>query len=133
MEKAILRAGERADKLEDEALVKLREQAAGRLKQFRDALEEKLKAYQEHSKSKVAEIQGSIRDLKDSWKREHEEFAVQRRNLKDDIKKDIDELQALSREQREAWKEASGEAVSLNGEQLAALEAALTEAENRSR
>jgi DNA repair exonuclease SbcCD ATPase subunit len=133
LRKAVLRAGERADKLEDETLGKLREQAAERIKHFRDALEEKLKAYQEDSKARVSEVQDSIRDIKDFWKKEREEFVVEHRVLKDGLRKDIDELQLLSRDQKESWKEAAEEAVSRNRERFAALEAAFAETETRSR
>jgi DNA repair exonuclease SbcCD ATPase subunit len=55
--RSVEEAGRRADKLEDAALVKLREQAQDRVEKLKGALEEKIKTYQETAKARVGEIQ----------------------------------------------------------------------------
>jgi DNA repair exonuclease SbcCD ATPase subunit len=55
--RSVEEAGRRADKLEDAALVKLREQAQDRVEKLKGALEEKIKTYQETAKARVGELQ----------------------------------------------------------------------------
>jgi DNA repair exonuclease SbcCD ATPase subunit len=54
-------AGRRADKLEDAALAKLRDQAQDRVEKLKTALEEKIRAYQENAKARAGEIQELLR------------------------------------------------------------------------
>jgi DNA repair exonuclease SbcCD ATPase subunit len=122
LEKALLNAGQQADKLEGAALEKLRGQAVERIRGVRDAIEEKLKAYQEDSKAKVLEVQGTVRTLKDSWKKEREEFIAERQDMKADLQNNIDEFNAATLVQKEAWKKSSEEILSKIREQIALVE-----------
>ncbi|GHV82176.1 hypothetical protein AGMMS49991_07340 [Spirochaetia bacterium] len=125
LERAIAQAEERADKLEDEALVKFREQALDRVQRFHDKVEEKLKGFQEASKGHVVEVQGLLRELKDGWKAEHAELEAKEQAYKDEIRKNIAELDSLSQEQRERRQREAEEDVIRNQDRLEALKAAL--------
>ncbi|MFP3090383.1 hypothetical protein LQZ21_08660 [Treponema sp. TIM-1] len=101
---ALERAASRADKVEDAALVKLREQALERVQRYQTAVEEKLKAYQENTKIKAAETQGLIKTYKDEWKNDSAEIEAKQKAYRDEWKKDVLELNELAREQKETWK-----------------------------
>ncbi|GHV85545.1 hypothetical protein AGMMS50230_11530 [Spirochaetia bacterium] len=72
---AVERAGSKSDKLEEAALVKLREESMVRLHRFQGTVEEKFQEYHENAKAKVAEIQAMVKSCRDEWKSEHEELA----------------------------------------------------------
>ncbi|MDR2922489.1 MAG: hypothetical protein LBU85_03990, partial [Treponema sp.] len=76
LSEAIERAGSRADKIEDAALAKLRDQAQERVNHIKAGFEEKIKNVQETVKTKTAEIN---EELKNSRKeiQELETFAKQ--------------------------------------------------------
>ncbi|MDR0688933.1 MAG: hypothetical protein LBG08_01515, partial [Spirochaetaceae bacterium] len=101
---ALNRAVSRADKVEDAALVKLREQALERVQRYQAAVEEKFKAYQENTKIKAAETQGLIKTYKDEWKNDSAEIEAKQKAYRDEWKKDVLELNELAREQKETWK-----------------------------
>jgi DNA repair exonuclease SbcCD ATPase subunit len=101
---ALERAAARADKVEDAALVKLREQALERVQRYQAAVEEKLKAYQENTKLKAAETQGLIKTYKDEWKNDSAEIEAKQKAYRDEWKKDVLELNELARGQKETWK-----------------------------
>jgi chromosome segregation ATPase len=87
-------AGRRADKLEDAALLKLRDQAQDRMEKLKAALEEKIRTYQESAKAKVGEMQELFKQQRGEAKAVVVEFA------------------AASKEQQQIWKQdiAEGEA-----------------------
>ncbi|MDR2741608.1 MAG: hypothetical protein LBB98_05580, partial [Treponema sp.] len=128
---ALAQAGNRADKLEDAALVKLREQALDRVQRFQTQLEEKLKGYQENAKVRVMEVQGLLRDLKDEWKSVQAEMDAGQKTYKTEWKQDITELNVLGRKLQEDWKKASEEAAREGRELLVALETAAEETSRR--
>jgi DNA repair exonuclease SbcCD ATPase subunit len=68
-------AGRRADKLEDAALVKLRDQAQDRVEKFKTALEEKIKTYQETAKTRAGEMQELLKQQRSDAKAAAAEFA----------------------------------------------------------
>ncbi|MDR2631276.1 MAG: hypothetical protein LBC60_10175 [Spirochaetaceae bacterium] len=101
---ALERAASRADKVEDAALVKLREQALERVQRYQAAVEEKLKVYQENTKIKAAETQGLIKTYKDEWKNDSAEIEAKQKAYREEWKKDVLELNELARGQKETWK-----------------------------
>jgi chromosome segregation ATPase len=101
---AMEQAASRADKIEDAALVKLREQALERVQRYQAAVEEKLKTYQENTKNKVAETQGLVKTYKDEWKNDSAEIEAKQKIYRDEWKKDVLELNELARGQKETWK-----------------------------
>jgi DNA repair exonuclease SbcCD ATPase subunit len=105
---ALERAGSRAGKMEDVALVKLRDQAQERLNLLKTAWEEKIKAAQDVVKSrltenqellktKVIEIQDQIKATRDGWK--NESSAVQ-----DQIHAELAEIQEQVKTSMDSWK-----------------------------
>ena len=104
---AMEEAGSRADKLEESTLIKLRDQAVERLHRFQDTVEDKLKHYQDTAKSRVAEIQGLLRAIKDEWRTENAEQEAKQHVLRDEWKKDAAELKNLARDLRDEWKQAA--------------------------
>ncbi|MDR2757819.1 MAG: hypothetical protein LBB78_00390 [Spirochaetaceae bacterium] len=101
---ALERAASRADKVEDAALIKLREQALERVQRYQAVVEEKLKAYQENTKIKAAETQSLIKTYKDEWKNDSAEIEAKQKAYRDEWKKDVLELNELARDQKETWK-----------------------------
>ncbi|MDR3122351.1 MAG: hypothetical protein LBU16_01040 [Treponema sp.] len=99
LQEAIEQAGDRADKMEEAALVKLRNQAMERVQRFQTVVEEKLRVYQESSKAWLTDIQGVAKNVKDEWKADHAEIEQKQRVFKEDWQRDI---QALSDQIREA-------------------------------
>ncbi|QQO09028.1 SpiroCoCo family coiled-coil protein [Breznakiella homolactica] len=110
LKEAVERAGSRADKMEEAAFGKLKEQALERSRRFQSAVEEKLKDYQESAKSKVLEVQGLIKTYKDEWKTDHAELETKQKAYRDEWKKDVQELNALAKNQKDTWKKDMAEA-----------------------
>jgi DNA repair exonuclease SbcCD ATPase subunit len=92
---AVEKAGSKADKLEDAALIKLKEQALERTHRFKEEVEEKLKALQESAKVKILEVQGFVKSYKDEWKVEQSELEAKQKLSKEEWKKDARELNAV--------------------------------------
>jgi DNA repair exonuclease SbcCD ATPase subunit len=90
---AVEKAGDRADKMEETALIKLRDQALERVQRFQTAVEEKLRVHQESGKSWLADIQGMAKDVKDAWTADHAEIDRQQNAFLEGWQRDI---QALS-------------------------------------
>ncbi|AEJ20235.1 SpiroCoCo family coiled-coil protein [Gracilinema caldarium] len=112
---ALEQARHEAEKLEDAAFVKLKEQALERarkfqttveerLLQFQDATKNKVLELQETTKNKILEIQGSVKTFKDEWKQ------------------DVSELNGLAKVQKEEWKKDLTEA----GAQAKAIQEQIT-------
>ncbi|MDR2144374.1 MAG: hypothetical protein LBP29_08400 [Treponema sp.] len=98
LKEALERAGQRANKLEETALVKLKEDALERVKRFHETVEEKLKEFKENTKAKAADIQ----ELLKSYKEEQKEFQAE-------WKRDVEALDALALSQRAQWNAAAEE------------------------
>jgi DNA repair exonuclease SbcCD ATPase subunit len=128
---ALAQAGNRADKLEDAALVKLREQALERVQRFQNQVEEKLKGYLENAKARVTEVQGLLHTLKGEWKSAQAEMEAGQKSCKNEWKQDITELNVLARKLREDWKKTSEEAAKENRELLGSLERIAEETSRR--
>ena len=97
------KAAARADKMEDAALLKLREQAIERVQQLQTTIEEELNAYQENAKAQIDELQGVIADYKETWKNDAAEFESQQHSHREEWKKDIQDVDDRLEAQREAW------------------------------
>jgi chromosome segregation ATPase len=128
---AVERAGIRADKMEEAALVKLREQAQERIRRLQAAEEEKLKDYHENAKVRVAEVRNLVKSVKEDWKNERAELEMRDRNYRDEWKKNIQELNGIAKAQKEAWAAAAGEGDAKSRQILTALEASSLEAQKR--
>ncbi|MDR2048589.1 MAG: hypothetical protein LBP69_03970 [Treponema sp.] len=98
LKEALERAGVRANKLEETALVKLKEDALERVKRFHETVEEKLKEFKENTRAKAADIQ----ELLKSYKEEQKEFQAE-------WKRDVEALDALALSQRAQWNAAAEE------------------------
>ncbi|MDR1307764.1 MAG: hypothetical protein LBK74_09350 [Treponema sp.] len=103
---ALERAGSRADKLEEAALVKLREEAMARVRRFQDAVEEKFRGYHENAKAGIAEIQLTIKDYQESWKKDHEGLELKQQEYRAAWQRDLEALDALALSQRTRWEAA---------------------------
>ncbi len=109
LREAVEKAGVRADKMEETALVKLKEQALERTHRFKDEIEDKLKMLQESAKTRILEVQGYVKTYKDEWRNETSEIEVKQRAYKEEWKKDVQELNALAKNQKEEWKKTTAE------------------------
>ena len=108
-EEAFSRARAEADRLEDAAFAKLKEQAIERSHRFQTAVEEKLAQFQEASKTRLAEVQALVKSMKDDWKKDAAEMEERKRSFRDEWKKDAAELAAIAKAEREEWKKDSTE------------------------
>jgi len=88
--KAVDQAGKRADKMEEAALAKLKEQAEDRIHKFKAAEEERLRTYQESAKAKVVEVQNLFKNFRDEWRSERSEWESKDKIIRDERKKDLD-------------------------------------------
>jgi chromosome segregation ATPase len=131
LKSALEQAAARANKMEDAAVVKLREEALERVRRFQEAVEEKLRLYQDSAKNRVAEVQGLVKSYKEEWRGEHAEMEAKQKAYRDEWKQDVQELNVLARALREEWKRAAAEGDAQTKEQLAALEAASAESVQR--
>ncbi|MDR1058096.1 MAG: hypothetical protein LBL43_00985 [Treponema sp.] len=80
---AVEQAALRADRMEEAALVKLKEKAQERIKQLQAAEVERLKTCQEQARARVAEIQNSLKELREEWKTGKGEAAALEKKLED--------------------------------------------------
>ncbi|MDR1618798.1 MAG: hypothetical protein LBS06_07110, partial [Treponema sp.] len=109
LREALGKAGARADKMEDTALAKLREQAQERVRRLQTAMEDKLKAAGDNAKLRIAEIQEQIKTHRESSKNELGEMEARQKQYREEWKKDAQELDALAVRQRDEWKAMAGE------------------------
>ena len=110
-----------ADRMEDVAFSKLKEQALDRSHRFHIAVEEKLAQFQEASKARLAEVQGLVKSMKDDWKKDSSEMEERKRSFRDEWKKDASELAATAKAERDEWKKDSAEVRAALKEVRAAL------------
>jgi chromosome segregation ATPase len=115
LQEAAERAAERADKLEEAALVKLRNQAMERVQRFQTVVEEKLRVYQESSKAWLTDIQGVAKNVKDEWKADHAEVEQKQRAFKEEWQRDIQELADQLRAARELGSDSERKTAELEG------------------
>jgi chromosome segregation ATPase len=117
LREAVERAGSRADKMEEAALAKLRDQAQDRINQLRAIWEEKLKSSQETVKSRLAEIQEQFRNSREEWKTGQGEIEARQKHYREEWAREIQELDTLVRRQREDF----DDTVKKQSEELGAL------------
>jgi chromosome segregation ATPase len=98
-------AGKRADKLEDAALVKLRDQAQDRVEKLKPALEEKIKTYQESAKTRVGELQELIRRQRSEAKTAAAEAAATVKEQQRQWQAEEASLSAAALSRQETWKQ----------------------------
>ena len=103
LSEAVEQAGIRANKAEDAALAKLREQAQERLNLIKTHFEEKIKTVQETVKTKLGEIQEQIKINREEWKTETTAIETRQKTYSADWKKDVQELNTFARQQKEQW------------------------------
>ncbi|MDR3138831.1 MAG: hypothetical protein LBT95_04055 [Treponema sp.] len=127
LKNAVEQAGLRADKIEESALIKLREQAQERIRQLHDLVEEKLKAAQESAREQILDVQGSIRALKDDWQSEYAVFEIKRQAFKDEWIKDTQEFKELTEAQRNALRAEMSAGETQARQLLASIESAAAE------
>jgi chromosome segregation ATPase len=105
LKEAVEKAGLRADRMENAALVKLKEDAQERVRRLQSALEEKLKAGRENAQTRVAEIQEILKNHRDVWKAEHSETEARQKQYREEWKKDVQELNGIMAQQRSDFEE----------------------------
>jgi DNA repair exonuclease SbcCD ATPase subunit len=132
LQEAVDRAADRADKMEEGALAKLRDQALERAQRFRTVVEEKLRVYQESSKARLTDIQGVAKNVKDAWKADHAEIEQQQRAFKEEWQRDIQALADQIRAARELGSDSERKASELEG-RLRDLDSQTTDAVARMR
>ena len=115
LQEAADRAADQADKMEEAALVKLRNQAMERVQRFQTVLEEKLKVYQESGKAWLTDIQGVAKNVKDEWKADRAEIAQEQGAFKEQWQRDIQALADQIRAARELGSDSERKAAELEG------------------
>jgi chromosome segregation ATPase len=109
------RAAEKADKMEEAALAKLRDQAMERVQRFQTVVEEKLRVYQESSKAWLTDIQGVAKNIKDEWKADHAAMEQKQGAFKEEWQRDMQALADQIRAARELGSDSERKAVELEG------------------
>lgn len=104
LKNALEQARSEADKLEEGAFAKLKEQALERARRFQSTIEERLLQFQDATKSKIGEVQGMVRTFKEEWKQDSVELEAKQKAYKEEWKKDVASLNGLARSQKEEWK-----------------------------
>ncbi|MDR0597534.1 MAG: hypothetical protein LBG14_03405, partial [Treponema sp.] len=115
LQEAADRAADQADKMEEAALVKLRNQAMERVQRFQTVLEEKLRVYQESSKAWLTDIQGVAKNVKDEWKADHAEIEQKQGAFKEQWQRDIQALADQIRAARDLGSDSERKAAELEG------------------
>jgi len=67
---AVEQAGKQSDKMEESVLVVFKQQAEDRIQRLKIAEEDQLKTYEEHAKTRLAEMYAQISALKEEWQAE---------------------------------------------------------------
>ncbi|MDR2923760.1 MAG: hypothetical protein LBU85_10540 [Treponema sp.] len=121
---AIDKAGSRADKIEEAALAKLRDQAQERVSHIKANFEEKIKSVQETVKTKTGEINEELKNSREEWKTETASIEARQKEFIANWKKEIQELEALAKQEKDKWAAISHKA---EGEIITAAEQRLEE------
>jgi chromosome segregation ATPase len=95
---AVEQAGLRADRMEEAALVKLKEQAQDRIHRLQHAEEERLKTYQESAKNRIAEAQNLVKTFREEWKTERQEWDARDKAIREEWKQDLQEMKNIAAE-----------------------------------
>jgi chromosome segregation ATPase len=109
------RAGSRADKMEEAALTKFRDQAMERAQRFQTVVEEKLRGYQESGKAWLTDIQGVAKNTRDEWKADHADLEQKQRALREEWQRDIQTLSEQIQEARDMGDDSERRAAELEG------------------
>ncbi|MDR1278076.1 MAG: hypothetical protein LBK02_04950 [Treponema sp.] len=104
LKEAVEKAGIRADKMEETALIKLRDQAQDRVDRLQAAWGEKLKSTQETVKNRLAEIQEQFKSFREEWKKEQGELESQQKQYLETRKTEQVDMEARQKQYREEWK-----------------------------
>ena len=122
---AIDRAGSRADKVEESALARLRDQAQERVNLIKANFEEKIKALQDTLKAKHGEIHDQLKNNREEWKAEAAAMNARQKAYDEDWKKDLHELTAFAKNQQEEWNKDISQFTSLARQQAEDLGGAI--------
>ncbi|MCL2044508.1 MAG: hypothetical protein FWG89_10255 [Treponema sp.] len=122
---AVERAGGKADKYEEAALEKLREQAQDRLNLIKANFEDKVKTVQEATKAKLGDIQDQFKAHRDEWKSESSAFEAQQKAYSAEWKKDVQNLSVFAQRQKDEWNNEIKELTTLVTQQAGELEIAI--------
>ncbi|MCL1958660.1 MAG: hypothetical protein FWF68_03580, partial [Spirochaetes bacterium] len=94
-------AGKKADKLEEAALVKLREQANERVAQIKTFFEEKIKVVQETLKTEQVTINEKLKTIHDKCNSEILDIGSKQKNFHQEWVKGSAELESMAKKQKE--------------------------------
>ena len=94
-------AGKRADKMEEAALVKLKEQAQERVNQLKVTVEEKIKSSQEALKNEQGAIQIKLKEIHDKWSTEASSLSAKQKSAHQEWTKNAAELESMVKKQKE--------------------------------
>jgi chromosome segregation ATPase len=92
LSRAVEQAGKRADKMEEAALVSLKQQAEDRILKLKSTEEEKLKNYHENAKARVAEVQSLVKNIREEWRAERNDWETKDKEFREERKKGIEIL-----------------------------------------
>ena len=95
LSKAVEQAANRADKMEEAALVHLKAKAEDRMQALKATEEEKLRTYQESAKERVAEVQNLVKNLREEWRTERNDWETKDRSYREKREKEILELNTM--------------------------------------
>jgi chromosome segregation ATPase len=104
---AVDRAGDKADKVEEEVLSKLQYQAEDRLNLIRTNFEEKIRSFQETLKTKITEIQDQLKNGQEEWKSQAANLEAQQKSYTAEWKTQSKEIGASMQRLREDMENAS--------------------------
>jgi chromosome segregation ATPase len=117
LKEAVEKAGARADKMEEAALMKLRDQAQDRINRLHAVWEEKLRVSQEAVKARIGEMQEQIKHFREEWKEGQGEMEARQKQYRESWDREVRELEGRLKEQREDWSGAlAGQREILEGE-----------------
>lgn len=94
-------AGKRADKMEDAALVKLREQAQDRVNQVKSFFEEKIKSIQDTLRTEHVTLTEKLKAVNEKWNAEIMDISGKQKTFRQDFVKSSAELDSMAKKQRE--------------------------------
>jgi DNA repair exonuclease SbcCD ATPase subunit len=98
LKNAVEQAGLRADRMEEAALVKLKEQARERIHKLKTDEEERLKTYQESAKNRIVEAQNLIKSFREDWKTERHDWEARDKVFREEWKNGFLEIKTEAKE-----------------------------------
>jgi len=105
LSEAVERAGSRAEKIEESAVLKLRDQAQERVNHIKTSFEEKIKTVQDTVKTKIIEINEQIKENREEWKNETASLDARQKEFTANWKKEINDLNAYAKQVKDEWAE----------------------------